>query len=211
MQAVVIGLVFMALGASACSGPDAVTVRTPVATPTAMGSTSSRPSPPSTYAATPQPTGPPSPKTSNSLARLVMPPEARADTSAGAEAFARYYFSLINVSFGGADPHELVPHSDASCRSCANFVSGITQLQAQGLVIRPTPYVIENFNELPESTPKLRTFAATLTRRESTVLRQDGSVKRVDKVDQTLVEFGLSRQNTAWMMREISQIKGAKP
>ena len=52
---------------------------------------------------------------------LPMPDEARTQDAAGAEAFVRYYFDLLNHSLTTMDPHYLRQFADGGCDVCSRI------------------------------------------------------------------------------------------
>ena len=87
---------------------------------------------------------PPVPSASPSLAPLSPPPEAAAETSEGASAFARYYFeTVVNRGYETLDPIEITTYSDPACNSCKNIVNDIERLKASELRVGGQRFVIE--------------------------------------------------------------------
>jgi len=61
-----------------------------------------------------------------------MPPEARELTAAGAEAFVRYWFHLVNYGYTTGDTSLLRGLSAESCQTCASTVETIEDQYASG-------------------------------------------------------------------------------
>lgn len=60
-----------------------------------------------------------------------IPVAARAHTPAGAEAFAKYFFTQLNRSWSTADPSLLPPLSESGCKTCSAFTASAASYQAK--------------------------------------------------------------------------------
>jgi hypothetical protein len=63
---------------------------------------------------------------------LPMPKEARTQDAAGAEAFVRYYFDLLNQSLTDMDPQYLRFFAEAACDTCERIATETEDDAAQG-------------------------------------------------------------------------------
>ncbi|HET7477372.1 MAG TPA: DUF6318 family protein [Dermatophilaceae bacterium] len=93
-----------------CSGGD------PEGAPTPTGTSR----PPVTSSSVP--TTPPTPTATTTAVDPNYPAAARKNTSKGAEAFVRYYFENINVSWRTANPVVLERLSLPECKTCINYI-----------------------------------------------------------------------------------------
>ena len=193
----------LALVVTGCSEPDVGAGPTPLATPTAGSASPTSP--------TPTTTPPASATTTAPTASTSVPATARAHTSAGAEAFARFYFERVNQAFQGSGSNVLVGLYDPRCISCRNFAKNVDRLYNVRHKIEPAPYVVDVFTELPESTGELRIFSAALVHRNSNVIAADGSIVRKDREERTLVELALLWTNGGWIVRDLAQAKIINP
>ena len=82
-----------------------------------------------TDAATAEPSAEPSPEPS--LSPPPMPPAAAEQTPAGAEAFTRWWFDLLNYAFATGDLDEFRAVSPEGCGTCDGFVQTITDIYAR--------------------------------------------------------------------------------
>lgn len=186
---------------AACSPPgDAATPTISPVSPTAVN-----PSP--TSAAPSGPTGPGSP-TSRSSAVTAIPPAARADTAAGAEAFARYYFDRLNAAFmdpGGVSIREL---ADASCTTCTNLDSSVHQFARDGQRTLSRPYQLGPSSELPESTPRARAFGMLLTHPRTTIVDRAGRAIRSEPRQVRGIEILVRRSGASWIVADVALARG---
>ncbi len=134
-----------------------------------------------------------------------VPPSALADSAAGAQAFAAYYFDLVNGAFQGQSVRILDGTFRSSCVTCANFSMNIGKLQASGLRVARPPYDVSLYTELPESTARTRAFSAVLVHRRSSVVRRDGGVQRVDPEERALIEIAVARTGRRWIVEDIAK------
>ncbi len=64
--------------------------------------------------------------------RVPIPPEATAETSQGASAFASYYLKLVEAAFATADPQALKEASAPGCGGCDALIGSVEGLKRQG-------------------------------------------------------------------------------
>jgi len=64
--------------------------------------------------------------------RVPIPPEATAETSQGASAFAAYYLKLVEDAFATADPQALKEASAPGCGGCDALIGSVDGLRRQG-------------------------------------------------------------------------------
>lgn len=87
-------------------------------------------------ASTSLPTAEPAPTTESlpplGPADMPMPAEARTQDAAGAEAFVRYYFDLLNQSLETMDPQHLRSLADDGCDVCERIAKETESDAAQG-------------------------------------------------------------------------------
>lgn len=76
-------------------------------------------------------TSSPSPTTAVAAVDPNIPAAARAHTNAGAEAFAKYFFTQLNRSWATADPSLLPPLSDPGCKTCGAFTSSAASFRSK--------------------------------------------------------------------------------
>ncbi|SDF40356.1 hypothetical protein SAMN05660662_2056 [Blastococcus aurantiacus] len=67
---------------------------------------------------------------------LPMPDEARTQDAAGAEAFVRYYFALLNKSLTDMDPQHLRQFAEDGCDVCERVARETESDAAQGYTYR---------------------------------------------------------------------------
>lgn len=188
-----------ALAACSSSPPPPAPTLTPVS-----------PSPGTTPPTTPStPTGDATatPPTSGATAAQV-PAAARANTAAGAEAFARYYFDALNAAFTTPDPGRLHGLADDSCRPCAAFQAATAALARSGYHVEPTPYSPQLFQELPDSTPAARVFLLVVAQPPTTTRRSDGSTVSRTPAARQATEILVARDGETWKVKDIAKARG---
>ena len=127
----------------------------------------------------------------------VLPAEAREQTAAGAIAFARHYFAVVDYAYATGDTAPLAAVSDPACRPCAGVKDMIdtTVLAGGSWETEPTmvtevsipegepvgavnvllTYSSETARELSAAGDEVRTFTALLDQSEHLVLVPEGS------------------------------------
>ena len=193
----------MAAVLAACNGADVGASPTTVATPTAI---TSSPTVTASSTATPSP-----PSTTPGTSVAVVPAAARVQTLDGAQAFVRAYFDIVNSSFQGKAGPELGNLSDGNCGSCTNLQSNAEKLRSSGLRVATPPYMVDLFTELPESATPLRIFSAVLIHAKSDVVRQDGTLVRIDPEERNLIEVAVSWRVDGWVVQDLALAKMVAP
>ena len=101
------------VGVGGCSSGEADSAPSP---------TSSSSTPSETPSASPSPTA----------VAPTMPPEAAERTAAGAEAFVRHWFEVLEYAYATGDASELRQYSAENCASCNRFLERIEGEYARG-------------------------------------------------------------------------------
>ena len=100
---------------TACAGatqPDTSPSTITVSSPTSTTSTSATPTP-------------------SQIVDPDIPIPARSETTAGAEAYARYFFAQLNRSWSTADPSLLKPLSESGCKTCNAFTGSAASFRSK--------------------------------------------------------------------------------
>ncbi|MET1021894.1 MAG: DUF6318 family protein [Arthrobacter sp.] len=117
------------LPAAACSGggtTPGATAASESSSPTASATPAARPTPTSTY------------KPADASGRAqnvpvpVLPEAAKAETKEGLEAFARYWYSLLNYAYETGDLSLIKAVSGPTCALCGKVFPGIEKWNAEG-------------------------------------------------------------------------------
>jgi hypothetical protein len=141
------------------------------------------------------------PSASSDIDVPVLPPEAAAQTAAGAIAFVRHYFAVVDYAYATSDTAPLAAVSDPACRPCAGVKDMIdtTLLAGGSWETEPTTvtevsvpdgepvgavnvlltYSSETARELSAEGDEVRTFPALVEQSEHLVLVPDGSSWRI--------------------------------
>ena len=179
---------------AACSGGAGITA-TPTATKPVSAAASTRAT--STATTPPTPTATPYP--------TDVPAAARADTGAGAIAFAKFFFGRLNTAYTTGQTGLIRPMLSTKCRGCERFEGDVAKLASQAQRTATDPMLVKLVN--PSNAPHrvgqtvvdvlfhLRPVrilgsdgkaAGTLTEVQGiyvVALVRDGDVWRVDGVD----------------------------
>ncbi|GAB3598378.1 hypothetical protein GCM10027446_28450 [Angustibacter peucedani] len=177
---------------TACQGDDGATAPPSPVTPTVVGTATGTASSPTS--------GAPSPTASTG----EVPAAARANTAAGAEAFARYYFDRMNQALVEPETTDLAGLSAKTCSSCANLERNIALFRQDGEHLSAEPYLVTDFVELPESTTAHRAFQFALRQRKTYVLDRAGRRGRVQPEERHLAEVLLDRTDAGWVTADLA-------
>jgi hypothetical protein len=136
-----------------------------------------------------------------------VPAEAQPATSAGAEAFARFFYAQTVVAFNSKNPDLIALISAPGCTACKNYVDSLTSLRdnhervdnfkveimdaVAPMVTGPEARVIVSF-----SAPQAIRYDAN-----GKVLLKDGPYKRIDE------QVSLVRQGDHWLIKEVKALR----
>lgn len=136
-----------------------------------------------------------------------LPAEARPATSAGAEAFARYFYAQTKAAFETKNPDLIRRISAPGCTACDNYVRSITKL-------RDNNERLDNFkvNVLTVLAPAVRGSTARVdvawsspevVRYDVTgkVLSREGPFTRVDD------QVDLVRSGDGWLISQVKSLR----
>jgi hypothetical protein len=127
----------------------------------------------------------------------VLPVEAKEQTAAGAMAFVRHYFAVVDYAYATGDTAPLAAVSDPACRPCAGVkdmidttvlaggsweteATTVTEVsvpegEPMGAVNVLLTYSSETAHELSPSGDEVRSFPALIEQGEHLVIVPDGS------------------------------------
>jgi hypothetical protein len=134
----------------------------------------------------------------------VLPDAAKAQTTAGAKAFVRYYADVLNYAWAQGSPEELRQISARSCETCGNLSEFIQKVSEAGGFQHGGEWVVESVGAVPGQPvknptvlPLVRVEPGEWKRREAGNLMQ---IKR-HKVN---LQIELLWQRGAWMIANVS-------
>jgi hypothetical protein len=126
-----------------------------------------------------------------------VPAAARANTAAGAEAFARYYFDRLNAAFVDPAASSVAALATTRCMSCENFSASIKGMAARSERLDRAPYSIAAAVELPDSVPAQRVFSIVIAQAETRTMKADGA-STLNKAERSTAEILVRREGTGW-------------
>lgn len=149
------------------------------------------------------PTSSASPSPVETVALPVMPEEAMVESDAGASAFVRHWFALVNYGYRTGDTEPLEVLSAEGCSACFDYVNLIDQVTGNGSRALADPLLIETVNSPP---PEDGGVVTAVTYREQSVLLQIGEAKttRGSDGEATRLEAGLGWEE-GWTMLELGR------
>lgn len=153
---------------------------------------------PSVTATSPSPT----PTPSSSLSRPVVPEAATANTPAGAEAFIRYYFEVLNKAFMTPKSGLLPPLSDPGCQFCAATEKDVTELASLGQRYATAPLTIGKL-EREEAPEGQEIFITQMMQSAATLVDSRGETVRTESAQKLPVRAAVSWNGKAWQVFEV--------
>jgi hypothetical protein len=174
------------------AGCDSTDDPTSAPTPTATNPTTS------TTSASPTTSAGPSPSQTSTI-----PAAARKHTSAGAAAFLRYYFRMVNRAWTGPDSEPLEGLGTAKCEFCNKTLDGARYLESHGERYGHNPVTLtraEPFAGAPEAEQYLR---VEFKQNPVDVLDSGGAVVRSDPSATISGNAAVRWSGGRWLLRGI--------
>jgi hypothetical protein len=131
------------------------------------------------------------------LARI--PPAARPNTQAGAEAFGRWFIEQVAKSWTKADPTLLDGLFDTNCRACTSYRAAADDLRAAGLRHASAALTVESSSANVFDGARVE-IAVPLTQNAIKVVNRQGTSVRMTKPDEGTVVLTL-RWAEHWIVR----------
>ena len=193
------------MSVAACSGGGTPPPGTPP-------SDSQSPSTPSTPSATPTPTASYKPADATGKAQNVPVPElpeaAKAETKEGLEAFARYWYALLNYSYETGDLSGINSISSPSCALCGKVFPGIQKWNGEGRWIVGGTVTVHAVQSTFVKTPNGDFQVAIQSQQRA------GSLKNADGTDaQTISESAMlgdlmvaRYENGSWAVQNVDRL-----
>jgi hypothetical protein len=181
----------LGLGLAGCSGSDAPPQLAPPGTVGTPGTPD--PSSPSGTApsATADPSWPP------------IPAAAKAHTPAGAEAFARYYFTALNYAFTHPDPTIFDSIALPGCKSCANHKETAEGLSRHGWRYLNAPEKVVATNPDPAQSKDTQDVSVVFRSVSGTVVNANNQVVDRKPKDSAIFSLHIKWETADWRVAEI--------
>lgn len=139
-----------------------------------------------------------------------VPAEAKAPTSAGAEAFAKFFYTQIKLAYETKNPDLVRAISAPGCVSCGRYIDSVTKLRdnnermsdyALTVLLAVAPAVTDNTArvDVSWSSPQVVRYDAS-----GKVLDREGPFTRVDD------EFKLVRGGDGWLVSQVKSLRVQK-
>jgi len=154
------------------------------------------------------PTTSPSP-TSSVSAKIDpnIPPAARAHTPAGAEAFVKYFFQRMNVSWTSPEAGIVSPLCQASSKACAAYEKTALRLVKAGHRYNGNPVTIKFIGVLDATNPVNYDVLVTLVQERRSEVDADGRVIVTDDRKNFKARVELLYTGHAWSVATIKIMK----
>ncbi len=201
---IALGVVAAAL--ISCSGEDgpppagtAVAAEPPGASAAPSSSTTSSPSTVTSAPPTVEPGA-----SSEVLVAPRLPAAATVPDAAGAEAFVRYWYELVNHAYATGDGEALLAVSHADCVACASMVENIAKATTVGGTWRDLAFTPEQFEVSEPDADGVSLATALLLRTPTpTVLMPDGAVVPVTGPEAEAIFFWAQWTGDHWQTFDI--------
>ena len=137
----------------------------------------------------------------------TVPAAARANTSAGAEAFARFYLELVNEAWMRPDPDLLRPYVLSSCRTCANDIRTAADLRRRGQRYGGKAASLGTSVVAPEHARGQRTVQIVMRQLRQHIYDKQGRVVERVPSSTAVVEVTVSRASDLWRVNTIRVLR----
>jgi hypothetical protein len=139
-----------------------------------------------------------------------VPAEAKAATSAGAEAFAKFFYTQVKLAYQTKNPELVRAISAQGCVSCNRYIDSVTKLRDNNermddyvlsVLLAVAPAVTGNSArvDVSWSSPQVIRYDAA-----GKVLSREGPFTRVDD------EFQLVRDGNRWLVAQVKSLRVQK-
>ena len=137
-----------------------------------------------------------------------VPVTARQHTDAGAEAFVRHWFGVLNKAWTGPTAGLLTAISVPSCKSCAQYEGATVDLVSARQRFVGDPAVLGTVSIL-DLTAEGATVLTQLNQESRTVLDSTGAVVRTQMAKQLSLQLRLAWESDHWLMAETFVVRSA--
>lgn len=132
-----------------------------------------------------------------------MPAGAQAFTREGAEAFARYWFDVLNQAYAEVDPSGIQRISDPACGTCKNFLNSVETAVHEGKTYQGGEFQVVQAAAAPLE-DKGAAVLVTLDVPELKVFDRSGAlINRVAAARRAAFDIELIRASDKWMVHEM--------
>lgn len=134
----------------------------------------------------------------------ALPSEATTPDAAGAAAFVRHWFDLVNYAYATGDTGPLVSASDTRCETCSSFIDSIeSQYSSGGSFTGGAISVLDAV--APEPDPHAPSLVTSLYSQEAiAAVSSEGEVTAETPAEpSTTIAFYVARNADAWVAFEI--------
>ena len=136
-----------------------------------------------------------------------IPAAARAHTTAGAEAFVRYFFERLNVAWTVPEAGILSPLCQASSKSCAASEATAARLTKEGHRYSDDPVTVQFIGTLDATNPDKYEVLANVAQERRSEIDEDGKTYVTDKRKNLRLDFELLYTDKAWSVISIQSMK----
>ena len=177
--------------------------------------TDPQPAPPTTTSGVVSPTSPtslPSPSTSASPTSVAyptdLPAEALANTPEGAVAFVRYFLKAVNRGYYGPTPGIVVPLSQPTCRSCAEYQKDFAELADNKRHLDREPFTVTEITVISDTGPgAVYSVDAVIKQNSARVIDATGGTHDTWSATTGVLVVDLIRDGERWTVNEV-QVRG---
>jgi hypothetical protein len=139
---------------------------------------------------------------------VTVPPAARANTPAGAEAFARFYLELVNRAWSEPNPDLLRPYVLPTCKTCTRDLQTAEELRRLGHRYAGPAAALGPSVVTPASVPDRRTVQVVLKQLRQVIRDRHGKVVERVPAEKAVLEVTLRRQrSTEWRIATIKVVQ----
>ena len=148
------------------------------------------------------------PPANSIISAPVQPPEAEAQTAAGAMAFVRHYFAVVDYAYATGDTAPLAAASDPQCAPCAHIVALVNDANSKELTYSREPTTISSVSGLAEEPFQAVEIDTIFSTSGLSLVEQSGVVvAATDAAKDEHLRFLLIKSGTSWLVHNYRDVR----
>lgn len=144
--------------------------------------------------------------TASSAAIAGIPAAAKAHTPAGAEAFTRYFFDVVNKAWTTPTVGAIAALSEPTCKSCVSLEGSAAQLLRNGQRAKAAPLSVTSVDAAGEDSAGRQTVILVGTQVANAFVDGAGHETGGNKAQRLKSEVTLRHANSTWLISLIKEI-----
>jgi hypothetical protein len=132
-----------------------------------------------------------------------MPAEAKGTTPHGAEAFGRYYVTVINYSLASGDTSAIRAHSTKQCQTCEAIAAAIDKVYEQSGHLEGAGWRVLSAAPAMSTSGKTARVSMQVRINRQVAYATPGASPSASRPQTGRLDFGLKRSGKTWVTDEL--------